>query len=294
MTADDPERALHHACRIAELDDAGARLLSSAENSVYRLPGGVVARIGRAGQAGSAANEVRVARWLERTGLPAVRALPGVTQPVDVDGVPVTFWAELPPHHDAENPQVAEVLRRLHTLDPPADFRLPPLAPFVRVRDRIMVAPTVSPADRAWLLSYLNDLERRHAELPDGRARTVVHGDAWVGNVAVDGHGTAWIVDLERFSVGPPEWDLVSTAVRMTSFGTLDAAGYRRFCDVYGYDVTGWAGFETLRDIRELRACSYMLQHAGSGAAARAEAERRVACLRGLAGARPWSWRRIL
>lgn len=294
MTAEGSDRVLLRACRIAGLDAAGARLVSSAENAVYRLRGGVVARVGRPGQCGSAGNEVRVARWLERTGLPAVRALTGVAQPVEVDGAPVTFWVELPDHHDAENLQVAKVLRRVHRLEPPADFRLPPLAPFVRVRDRIATAPTVSPADRAWLLAYTDDLEARHAELPGGRGASVVHGDAWAGNVAVDGTGTAWIVDLERFSVGPPEWDLVSTAVRMTSFGTLDAAGYRQFCDAYGYDVTAWAGFETLRDIRELRACSYMLQHAATDAAARAEADRRVACLRGRAGERPWHWRRIL
>ncbi|PZF79813.1 phosphotransferase enzyme family protein [Jiangella anatolica] len=293
MTADDTHRVLHHACRRAGLDAAPARLIRHAENSVYRLPGDVIARVGRIGQAGAARTEVRVARWLERSGLPAVRTLPGVDQPVDVDGVPVTFWRSLPPHHEAADPQLAGVLRRLHALDPPGEFALPELAPFVRVRDRIETAPTVSAADRAWLLGYLTDLEARLAELPPGLDASVLHGDAWPGNAAIDGAGTVWLLDLERFSVGPPEWDLVSTAVRLTSFGTLDAAGYAEFCAAYGHDVTAWAGYETLRDIRELRACSYMLQHAGRSGAARTEAERRIACLRGQSGDRPWGWRRI-
>ncbi|SEE17042.1 phosphotransferase family protein [Jiangella alba] len=293
MTADDTHRVLHCACLRAGLDPAPAELIRRAENSVYRLPGEVIARVGRSGQAAAAGKEVRVAHWLEDAGLAAVRALPGVDQPVDVDGVPVTFWRALPPHQEAADPQLAAVLRRLHALDPPDEFALPELAPFVRIRDRIEAAPTVPAADRAWLLGYLADLEDRMAELPDGLAAAVVHGDAWAGNVVADDDGTVWLLDLERFAVGPPEWDLVSTAVRLTSFGTLDAAGYARFCAAYGHDVIGWAGYETLRDIRELRACSYMLQHAWRGDAARAEAERRVGCLRGRCGDRPWRWRRV-
>ncbi|SDU87959.1 phosphotransferase enzyme family protein [Jiangella alkaliphila] len=293
MTSDDTHRVLHHACRRIGLDPSPAQLIRRAENSIYRLPGQVVARVGRSGQTAAAGNEVRVARWLERSGLAAVRVLPGVEQPVDVDGIPVTFWRALPPHQEAAHRQLAGVLRRLHALDPPGEFALPELAPFVRVRDRIEAAPTVSAADRRWLLGYLADLEARHAELPDGLAARAVHGDAWTGNVVSDDDGTVWLLDLERFAFGPPEWDLVSTAVRLTSFGTLDAAGYADFCAAYGYDVTGWAGYETLRDIRELRACSYMLQHAGRSDAARAEAELRVACLRGVSGDRPWRWRRV-
>lgn len=293
MTAGDTYRVLQRACCRAGLDPAPAVLVRRAENTVYRLPGEVIARVGRPGQTTAAGTEVRVARWLERAGLPAVRAVAGVEQPVDVDGIPVTFWRALPPHQEAADRQLADALRRLHSLDPPDGFALPELAPFVRVRERIEAAPAVSGADRAWLLGYLADLEARHADLPHGLPAGVVHGDAWAGNVVTDDGGTVWLLDLERFSVGPPEWDLVSTAVRMTSFGTLDTAGYARFCAAYGHDVTGWAGYETLRDIRELRACSYMLQHAGRSVAAQAEAQWRLACLRGRSGERPWQWRRV-
>lgn len=184
MISADFERVLSHACKRAGIDGNGAQCLRMAENAVYRLAGGVIARVGRAGQVNAAANEVRVALWLARSGLSAARVLPGIDQPIDVDGTAVTFWHELPAHHDSENLQVAEVLRRLHGLPMPTDFTLPPLAPFVRIRARIAAAAaaTVPAASRAWLLSYLGDLEDRYAELPDGLALSVLHGDAWVGS----------------------------------------------------------------------------------------------------------------
>lgn len=284
---------LAHACARAGLSTRHAVRVQVAENAIYRLRPGVIARVGRTGQAAVAIKEVRVARWLEHAGLPAARVLPDVDQPVDVDGAAVTFWRELPTHQPGDSVRVAEMLRRLHRLEPPTWFHLPSLAPFVRIRERVQAA-LIPAVDRDWLLSYLDDLERRYAAgLPPGLAPTVVHGDAWVGNVVIDDTGTAWLVDLERFAVGPPEWDLVSTAVRFSSFGSLGAAEYSEFCRTYGHDVMSWDGYETLRDIRELRACSYMLQQATTNPAARAEAAMRVACLRGAAGPRPWSWSQI-
>lgn len=68
-------------------------------------------------------------------------------------------------------------------------------------------------------------------------ADRAVHGDAWPGNIVrtVDG---VLMMDLERFSVGPPEWDLVSTAVRAMTTGAVSMREYDRLCAVYGYDVT--------------------------------------------------------
>jgi hypothetical protein len=102
--------------------------------------------------------------------------------------------------------------------------------------------------------------------------------------------GQVLLLDLERCSVGPPEWDLVSTAVKHVTYGQLDDAGYQRFCDAYGRDVTTWEHFELLRDLRELRMTTYVAQHAAGDADFRREAELRVACLRGLRGGRPWAW----
>lgn len=50
------------------------------ENAVYRLPGGVVARISRPGQLETARREVVISRWLENSDIRAVREL---QQPVE-------------------------------------------------------------------------------------------------------------------------------------------------------------------------------------------------------------------
>jgi hypothetical protein len=50
------------------------------------------------------------------------------------------------------------------------------------------------------------------------------------GNVVATDDGEVFLLDLERFSVGPPEWDLVATAIDHTTFGILSHDGYKRFC----------------------------------------------------------------
>ncbi|MFG2525303.1 phosphotransferase [Streptomyces sp. NPDC048527] len=88
---------LQAACLAAGLDSTGAEPIRIAENSIWRLPRGVVVRIARPGQSAAATREVQVARWLADQGVPAVRTL-DLRQPVTANGHPVTFWQELPPH----------------------------------------------------------------------------------------------------------------------------------------------------------------------------------------------------
>jgi len=281
---------LAQACAQAGLDPRGAQPIRLGENAILRLPGGIVARIARPGQDAAATREVRLAGWLAGHGVPAVRAVADVEQPVLVQGRAVTFWCELPPHQQGTPAQVAEALRRLHELPVPIGFTLAPLAPFVRLADRIEAATTLSDTDRTWLHRHLTDLKARYAELPAGRPHRVLHGDAWVGNVAATADGQVIWLDLERCSIGPPEWDLINTTLRYTSFAWITAEEYRDFCRRYGYDVTTWPGFDLLRDIRELRMTCYTAQRAAEDPSARAEAVLRVACLRGDHGPRPWSW----
>jgi aminoglycoside phosphotransferase (APT) family kinase protein len=119
-----------------------------------------------------------------------------------------------------------------------------------------------------------------------------VHGDAWGGNIVATDDGQTFLLDLERCSIGPPEWDLVSTAVRHTSFAWLPEPAYKSFCHRYGHDVITWPGYEILRDIRELRMALYRVQRAAEYPEEQGEAALRVACLRGRSGARPWAWGR--
>jgi aminoglycoside phosphotransferase (APT) family kinase protein len=203
----------------------------------------------------------------------------------------VTFWRELSEHRESTTVELASVLRRLHDLPPP-DFELPPLEPFVRLRERLADAPALSRSDRDWLLIHLTGLEAAYAELPSGRPWCAVHGDAWTGNLVVTADEPV-LLDFERFAHGPPEWDLASLAVDHLTFGTISALEWTDFCRFYGEDVTTWPGFSTLRDARELRKATFAVQLAPLRADIAEQANYRVACLRGQEGPRPWGWQSV-
>jgi hypothetical protein len=123
---------LHAAGERAGIDSSWVDPIRLGENAIYRLPRQIVARIARPGQFAVATKEVQVACWLAQPH----EVVPGVDQPVEVDGRAVMFWFELPPHQHGTFTQVAQALRRLHDLSPPTSFPLAPLAPFVRLAEQ--------------------------------------------------------------------------------------------------------------------------------------------------------------
>ncbi|RAG83818.1 aminoglycoside phosphotransferase family protein [Streptacidiphilus pinicola] len=182
------------------------------------------------------------------------------------------------------------MLRLLHALPVTQDIDLGRVDPFVRLRDRIQEAE-LEAEPRAWLLYRLERLQQAWQHLPPGLPECVIHGDAWGGNVAVLEDGNALLLDFEHTSVGPPEWDLTSTAIERGTFAQLSPVDYQAFCDAYGgTDVLGWP---TLRDIRELRLVCFALQTAIQHPQARDQAHLRLECLQGHRGPRPWSWTRV-
>ncbi|MGW4384111.1 phosphotransferase enzyme family protein [Kitasatospora sp. NPDC004531] len=290
MDCRNPAGLLAEACAAIGRPSAGAELIRAGENTLWRLPGRIVVRIARPGQEAVAARELTVARWLRGHRVPAVRPLDRPPGPLLVRGRPVTFWHELPPHRHATAPELAAALGRLHRLPPP-DAELGTIDPFVRLPARIDGATTLRAPHRDWLHGRLADLRTAWAELTPARGpSTVVHGDAWSGNLAVTATA-AHLLDFERTALGPPAWDLTSTAVAHDTFGTLDAPGYAAFCTAYGADVTEWPGYPVLRAIRELRLTCYALQQAAADPRRHAaQAHYRLACLRGEHGPRPWKW----
>ncbi len=220
ISADPSSAVITEACTAVGFDPTGAEPVRIAENEIWRLPDRVIVRIARPGQGQAAAREVEVARWLAASTVPAVRAKP-VEQPVEAAGRPVTFWEELPSHENGSLREVVHLLKRLHHLPTPG-FPLGRLDPFVRVGERIHAASSLSEGDRAWLQGQLNALREQWKTRPAGLPECVVHGDAWVGNVARTTEGPI-LMDFERVSVGPPEWDLVSTALKMTTTGAVSS-----------------------------------------------------------------------
>ncbi|MFH9734361.1 phosphotransferase family protein [Streptomyces sp. NPDC017260] len=283
---------LEQACSTVGLDSDGAEPLRLAENQIWRLPHQrVIVRIAPEGQSAAAAREVRVARWLAQENVPAVRLI-DVEQPVQADGRSVTFWVELPPPEHGSVQEVAQLLSQLHSLPTP-DIELGYLDPFVRVGERLQAATTIRDDDKEWLQDLHRDLAAAWAGRPAGLPDRAVHGDAWPGNIVRTADGVL-MIDLERFSVGPPEWDLVSTAVRAKTTGAVSTREYDQFCATYSHDVTEWEGYPILARARELRMVTYAAQHAASNAQWIPQAQHRIDCLRGRSGPRPWSWKGIL
>ncbi|GHE32575.1 aminoglycoside phosphotransferase [Streptosporangium violaceochromogenes] len=285
-------RTLLVACHRAGIDASSVEPIRLSENAIYRLPHGVVARVSRTGQLQTAEKEIRIARWLEDSGVRAVQVIPDLDQPVEADGRAVTFWRELPSHKYGTSLEVATTLHTLHRLKPPEHFTLPPLNPFVRLAERIDRAHMFTSQDRKWLSQHLSDLETRYTELPPGLQKCVVHGDAWGGNVLLADDGRVILADFERTAFGPPEWDLISTAIKYSTFGAISRDEYVAFAETYGHDVMTWEGFPTLRDIRELRMVTMAAQIGMENAAIHDEAVSRLATIRGKSGPRPWKhWR---
>lgn len=280
---------IERACAIVGLDSSGASIIRSSENVLWQLPDHIVARAGRPATERTARREIDVARWLESHHFPAVRPLDGIPQPAVVEGRPVTFWHELPRHSQGTMSELGVLLRRLHSLPKPTDFDPGEIEPLVRVRERITNAHLLDDDDRSWLLSREEELVARWSALPPGQPRCLVHGDAWAGNVAVTEGGGALLLDFERSAFGPPEWDLTHSAIKYTSFGWAPGE-YEKLALNYGYDVTvEYSGFDTLRDIRELRMTTFALQCADEDSKFAAQARLRVDCLRGRRGPRPWA-----
>lgn len=100
--------------------------------------------------------------------------------------------------------------------------------------------------------------------------------------------GVASIIDLDSFARGPREWDLIQTAIFADRFGWHTAEEYRIFVEVYGYDITTWAGYEDLAPMREISMTRWIGMKAATSDSARKEATKRIAAIRTGGDRRDW------
>lgn len=254
----------------------------------YRLPSGVVVRISGPGRRPEARHELEAARWLAASGISTPRAVPGVRQPIDIHGRSVTFWLDPLPHEQSTLAEMGSTLQRLHQLAPPAGFSLDHFRPFLGLTEEIDAAEVFTDDDRGWLHQHVTELRGRWADLPSGLQWCVVHGEAWHAEFAATDDHEVLLMSAENLTIGPPEWDLVPTALEFRSFGWITAADYARFCDGYHHDVTRWGGFYLLRDIRELLMTMAAARAAAADPALRRQAMLRLSCIRGDEGPRQW------
>jgi aminoglycoside phosphotransferase len=273
-----------------DVDQAGIELLGPiADNAVFRLPGRTVVRIATAAANDRALREVRTGRWLAVQGVPAVRPLDSIEQPLMVNGHVVTLWHEVQDASMASTAELAELLRRLHTLPVPTDFDIPALDPFVRLDEHLAAAePTLNPSDRSFLTERLGELQAEYAQVSSQLPVCVIHGDANRKNAIRGRDEHAVLLDLERFSTGPREWDLVVPAVYQR-LGWYSDAEYDAFVNAYGWDVRTWDGFSTFAALREFRMTAWLLSRLTREPRLTDEANRRIASLRTPDAPRSWT-----
>ncbi|PWG11603.1 aminoglycoside phosphotransferase [Streptomyces sp. V2] len=263
---------------LAELPGApDARLLALGENAVFEL-GGLVVKVGRDAELiERARRETAIAAWLAKEGVPAVRA--AESEPLLVDGHPVTVWHRLPDAvRPAEPRDLAELLRLVHALPAPP-FALPPRDLLSGVERWLRLAgAAIDPADAAYLRERRDGFAASAAALTPHLPPGPIHGDALPRNVHIGPDGPV-LVDLETFSTDLREHDLVVMALSHDRYA-LPTPAYDAFTAAYGWDVRAWSGCAVLRGARETASCAWVAQHTPTNPKALAEFTRRVASLR--------------
>jgi Ser/Thr protein kinase RdoA (MazF antagonist) len=281
---------LQQACVTDGLSADDATLMRIGSNAVFHLAAPVVVRISRQGASIEQARKtIAVARWLESADYPAVRVA-DVDQPVVLNGHVVTFWKSVSSDGEqyATVGEVADVLARLHRLIAPAELRLPALAPLEDVDISIAANEWLSPDDREFLTEYLAKLQDEYSALEFALPQGVIHGDANIGNVLHDYDGNPVVIDLDSFSAGPREWDLVLTAMYYDSFGWHTREEYETFVRVYGFDIRQWPGYPVMRAVREFLMVVWLIQSAGDEERIAVESRKRITALRTGASRSDW------
>jgi len=287
FTREKLERTLTQICADLGLDGSDARLIRFTNNAVYALESeSVVVRIiASHGLRHRGPKVVEVAKYLAEHDVPAVRLLPGVQQPLVVGEHLATLWDYVPSTGRAPTTKdLAELLRQVHALPPPP--WLPAWTPLNDVRTRLADAEVLADDDHEFLLDKLAEVESALADLEFVLPTSLVHGDAYIGNVIISPNGPV-LCDFDSSCGGPPEWDLTPVALGQERFGDPEES-QRLFAETYGFDLLSWKGYPVLRGIRELKLTTSVLPSFRSNPQTRGELLRRLADLR--AGRLPTQW----
>ncbi len=271
---------LRAVCAELGLDPAGARLLRNVNNAVFRLSRDpvVVRLVTLPSYVPRADVVVAAATVFAEHDVPAIRLLPGTSQPVRAGEHVATVWQAVSPSGPRPGgADLASLLRAVHAVPAPCRA-LPDWDPLTDFDNRVRHTTTMARADRDFLLRRSAGLAAAVAELHFALPAAVLHGDAHLGNV-IPGPDGPVLCDFDSCAIGPPEWDLTPVSVANVRF-SRPPAHQRDFIEAYGFDVRGWEGFEVLHGIRDLKLIAGVFPRAGSPPAVQAEFDRRMASLR--------------
>lgn len=290
LTEETAWEMLSESCRARALTCSGANLLRIGSNAVFRLSEPIIVRISRdPGTMSEAQKQVAVARWLENTKYPATRSI-HIDQPIEISGHAVTFWESVAEEETfAPIEDVANLIKRLHSLPAPPSLELPEYQPFIQLGKKLQDLDSIDPGDARFLRESASKLRKLYETLEFALLPGPIHGDANVGSVILSREGTPVLIDLDSFSTGPREWDLIQTALFYDRFGWHSEAEYRKFVDIYGFDIMEWQGYDVLASYRELSMVAWLAGNAAKGSEAAREVSKRVATLRTNGSRREWA-----
>lgn len=273
--------ALRAACMAVGVDPADARLLRQHAHSVFAVESaGIVVRLAHNPAAGHRTrNTVDLVRWLAGHGLPVTRTI-DVDQPFTASGYTATYWQYYPQPEGPPPPAEAlgTILRGLHEAGaPPVDLcRYEPLRSLETAIDG--AASWMPAEDRTWLRRRRIELLDQYAALSFPLGSGLIHGDAYPGNLLWGSDGEVLLGDWDEAGSGPYELDLTPTH-QGARFGRPRSVR-QAFNFAYGYDVTTWHGFETLREMRDLHTLGSFIHQAQVAPRAARELATRVRSLR--------------
>lgn len=235
------------------INPEGARLLRLTNNAVFALPAaGLVVRITRSHALHERAQKnAALGGWFATVDAPTIRLAEHVEQPIVDGALLATVWHWLPP--TAPPPDTGDLgtaLREWRALGLPP-FPLPDWDPIGDARTRISDAEALDDADRDYLLRWCDRLEPRLHAFTAGADRSLIHGDAWTGNLLRTPEGRVVWCDFDATAAGPWQVDLVPAPVSELRFAR---SGHARLAAAYGYDITTDPAWPLLREARELKA----------------------------------------
>jgi aminoglycoside phosphotransferase (APT) family kinase protein len=244
-------KALHGIAAKLGVSSADAELLHLANNATFALPGaGLVVRISRSNLLHDRVRKgARLGAWFKTVDAPTIRLAGPADQPVEYEGLSATVWDYVPPNSVPNADDLGQVLKEFHGLPAP-DFDLPHWDPIGTARKRIADAEALEDSDRKILLDWCDRLAPEVDALLRSSARTLIHGDAHVGNLLRQPDGRVILCDFDSTCFGPPGVDLAAVAAAEIWFP--ERGLHERLSDSYGKDITTDPNWPVLREAREL------------------------------------------
>lgn len=232
----------------------------------------------------SAEREVTVARILSAAGVPAVRLVDRIDQPVVHREAVVTVWHwidVLPGEVGATGVgALAGALRRATG----GIGGVPPFEPLAVVRSLIATTAVHRDDHRRDvddLVDMVADVESgwRTVAVADPAGTGVVHGDLHRLNVLPTARGPV-LADLEVAGLGPPSYDTAPAVVGVRRYGA-DPQELEEFIAASGHDPRPWPGFHVCCRVYELWVTAWTMAGRTASVALDREAALRMECLRG-------------